>query len=86
MKKVIETDNNNSKNLEIKGTNNYSCQGKKRQVTWKKHVFLLKYFIYGQIGIYINYIVKSVINSMPSPLTVASKRWVIETWSYFSLK
>lgn len=43
MKKVIETDNNN-KNLELKGTNNYSCQGKKRQVTWKKHFFSFKIF------------------------------------------
>lgn len=67
----METDNNN-KNLEIKGTNNYSCQGKKRQVTWKKHGFLLKSFIYRQIGIYIYYIVKSVINSMPFLLTAAS--------------
>lgn len=51
MKKIIETDNN--KNLEIKGANNYFCQGKERQVTWKNHAFLLKIFIYGQIGIYI---------------------------------
>lgn len=48
MKKIIETDN---KNLEIKGAN--CCQGKKRQVTWKDHSFLLKFFIYGQIGMYI---------------------------------
>lgn len=37
MKKIIEMDkNNNNKNLEIKGTNNYSCQDKKREVTWKE--------------------------------------------------
>lgn len=35
MKKIVEMDknNNNNKNLEIKGTNNYSCQDKKREVT-----------------------------------------------------
>lgn len=33
MKKIIETDNNNNKNLENKGTDSYFCQGKKRQVT-----------------------------------------------------
>lgn len=37
MTKIIETDSN--KNLEIKGANN-SCQGKKRQITWKNHAFL----------------------------------------------
>lgn len=36
MKKIIEMDNNNNKNLEIKGINNYSCQDKKREVTWKE--------------------------------------------------
>lgn len=36
MKKIIEMDKNNNKNLEIKGTNNYSCQDKKREVTWKE--------------------------------------------------
>lgn len=32
MKKIIEMDNNNNKNLEIKGTNNYPCQDKKKEV------------------------------------------------------
>lgn len=36
MKKLIEMDNNNNKNLEIKGINNYSCQDKKREDTWKE--------------------------------------------------
>lgn len=36
MKKIIEMDKNNNKNLEIKGTNNHSCQDKKREVTWKE--------------------------------------------------
>lgn len=48
--KIIEMDNNNNKILDIKSTNNYSCQGKKREVIWKEqHIFLLKSFIYGQI-------------------------------------
>lgn len=48
MKKIIEMDNNNNKNLEIKGINNYSCQDKKREVTWKerKKIFFLN-LIYG---------------------------------------
>lgn len=36
MKQIIEMDNNNNKNLEIKGINNYSCQDKKTEVTWKE--------------------------------------------------
>lgn len=74
MKKIIETDNNN-KNLEIKGTNDYSCWGKKKESTWKEqHVFPLKSFIYGQIGIYIYHFLKSVINYVILfLLTAASK-------------
>lgn len=37
MKKIIETDNN--KNLEIKGANNYCCQGKERQVLGRTMLF-----------------------------------------------
>lgn len=37
MKKIIEMDNNNNnKNLEIKGTSNYTYQDEKREVTCKE--------------------------------------------------
>lgn len=60
MKKIIEMDNNNNKNLEIKGTNNYPCQDKKKEVIGRNKMLFIffKSFIYGQIGIYIYYIVK----------------------------
>lgn len=50
MKKIIEMDNNNNKNLEIKGINNYSCQDKKREVTWKERKkFFLKILFMGKL-------------------------------------
>lgn len=54
MKKIIEMDNNNNKNLEIKGINNYSCQDKKREVTWKEQKkFVFKSYLWANWNIYL---------------------------------
>lgn len=49
IKKVIEMDNNNNKNLKIKGTNNNSCQDKKKLLGRNKMFFFKNFSIMGKL-------------------------------------